>query len=827
VEGSRAWAPISQRRAAATIGTGGDTVTITGSYQGLSASAQITLYDAPALPLGTVRWSVPPLPGNSLQRIQAGRPLSTEDADAYFIERASSSQAQLSLRALTSDGRQKWVYPIGFTISQSGSSPSAGRVVPMSPAPRGYQMRRSRKGRYAPLTAPSNAYVDLIASAVSSAGNMVLHIFEEGGTPFLRRESIVAVDPNGSELWRYHADYGSGVGRYVELSFALDPAGKVYVLKYFDDDGSTSSAPNVKHSVLALDEQTGSELFRVPLATAWYDSQFHPGLLSVLPDGKVYVPVASAPDPGNPNSSGPVAFSVVRITPEGSAEWIPVNIPAASTCNSQDSFPHEVLPDNNGGFVVTNECSAGVFALRFTADATPVGTAVTLPFSELQSYPWDNSGDAVLSENYLFVQGDGRIVGMNLATGALDLNYACTSECKIVSAADGDQVVVLQGNDGAQSVTLTPQPGGPGGAVPWTINAPAGTTLWSYDYFGQAPPFSNEASVRLRQFYASVVATVPASLSATRSATPQAFSLLTAGASVVANTIVSSVMLWPALAEQSQRGFRRADVATFIPLPYVAYDRTTDPPTPTISDRSAFRELGENVPQKRIRHDGLLASNGRATSSAFLTGDMSDTGETWNAEAIAFVGHSVLIPGPLTAQGVRQEYAGGLRFIDRDILVQPNPQDPLLNYIPNPPRSGRLPHRFIRSVAGIRAGSRVKVVFVGDCRPGKVFLDLWDITGSTPDKAILVPYKYERNPDGSVKPFDPLNYAQLISVDLLVALNAWYAFAGGLAVGETAEQARGRIRPWLDNQKALALPEFRHRYDCRVGVDWRFGCAHR
>jgi hypothetical protein len=112
----------------ATIGTGGDTVTITGSYQGLSASAQITLYDAPALPLGTVRWSVPPLPGNSLQRIQAGRPLSTEDADAYFIrgcrrllhrarliESGAALPPSLDLRRTPEVGLPHWVHhqPVG------------------------------------------------------------------------------------------------------------------------------------------------------------------------------------------------------------------------------------------------------------------------------------------------------------------------------------------------------------------------------------------------------------------------------------------------------------------------------------------------------------------------------------------------------------------------------------------------------------------------------------------------------------------------------------------------------------------------------------------
>lgn len=107
---------------------------------------------------------------------------------------------------------------------------------------------------------------------------------------------------------------------------------------------------------------------------------------------------------------------------------------AQAQCHSNDSFAHEVLPDNAGGFVVTNECS-GAFASRFDSNNSPVGAAVSLPFSELLSYPWDNTGDAVLSENYLFVQGDGHIVGMHLTTAALDLDYTCTAECRIISAA--------------------------------------------------------------------------------------------------------------------------------------------------------------------------------------------------------------------------------------------------------------------------------------------------------------------------------------------------------------------------------------------------------
>jgi hypothetical protein len=99
--------------------------TITGAYQNLTATAELTVYVPQALKAGTVRWSVQPLPGNTLMKVYPGQPTGPDDPGVNFAEKSGS---KLVVRALTTDGRQKWVHTILPTLGTTpmrGSSPGS------------------------------------------------------------------------------------------------------------------------------------------------------------------------------------------------------------------------------------------------------------------------------------------------------------------------------------------------------------------------------------------------------------------------------------------------------------------------------------------------------------------------------------------------------------------------------------------------------------------------------------------------------------------------------------------------------------------------------
>src|SRR5260370_7953950 len=78
------------------------------------------------LAAGTVRWSVRPLPENTLMRVLPGQPTEPEDPDVYFVEKSGS---QLVIRALTADGQQKSTHTILPTLGTASlQTPGADSV---------------------------------------------------------------------------------------------------------------------------------------------------------------------------------------------------------------------------------------------------------------------------------------------------------------------------------------------------------------------------------------------------------------------------------------------------------------------------------------------------------------------------------------------------------------------------------------------------------------------------------------------------------------------------------------------------------------------------
>lgn len=84
-------------------------VTLTASVQSKSAQIQVKILSGTSLPTGTARWSLPPMPGLTVQQIIQAEPVDGAP-DLYVVESNPGSGASPStvVRATSGDGQQLW-----------------------------------------------------------------------------------------------------------------------------------------------------------------------------------------------------------------------------------------------------------------------------------------------------------------------------------------------------------------------------------------------------------------------------------------------------------------------------------------------------------------------------------------------------------------------------------------------------------------------------------------------------------------------------------------------------------------------------------------------
>ena len=485
-------------------------VTITASYQSLSATAQLTVYGSQTFPPATVRWTVQPLPGNTLVRVSPGQAAGNDDADVYFSEKSGSN---LVVRAFTSDGRQKWMYTAVPTTTLAASpSPAASSLL----APK-LQMNRNTAGvkkplrphgwgkkitalmnRPAPATqsvlAPNIALgaqstsalgdMEELSSADTDAGNHIINAFERQSGGGNSIDHVIVTDTNGNELWR-HSIVGG------EMGYAVHPSGIVYILQADYDNNST-------FTLFAFDEFTGTQKFSIVLPFSYgVQLQPFPGLPSVLPDGNLYLPVETAAD-----GSSPDVLQLLKVSPDGTSTWYPVT--TVSQCFGPVIEAHEPIPDGQGNILLTWDyfgngsfCGeTGTQVVHMSPSGQILGQIQLAPLQRLRSYFSDNDGDALLGQTHLFVT-DGRTaaVGLSLTTSSIDLNWQppggpCTTfpcpEISLAGVATGDQLLVNQtGNTDGSSTLFALTPGS--GSCPnlcETASSVPNATLSGFDFSG-------------------------------------------------------------------------------------------------------------------------------------------------------------------------------------------------------------------------------------------------------------------------------------------------------------------------------------------------------
>ncbi len=533
--------------------------TITASYRGLSATSYLTVYGTQTLPGGTVRWSVQPLPGDTLTSVYPGQPTTQDDPDVYFMESAGS---KIVVRALTSDGRQKWAHTIlptsgsggvGLRDAQSTPAPkliSAAQAAPGMVRPHRWGKKitaflneqakerqtalmasRFRRPQIMPASfrfstgsaklrlvrGQSNAVVrpvqlggdsvatTVLSSAVTDAGNQVVNTFESDNSRgcLADVDNIVVLDANGNELWRHSVTCG-------EMGFALHPDGIVYILQADYNNNST-------FTLFAMDELTGATKFAIQLPFSWGGSlQPFVGLPSVFPDGNLYLPVETAANPSSPD-----VLQLLKVAPDGTYNWYPVS--TASQCYGPSIEPHEAIPDGKGGALVTwdfffsytfcngNQGSVQMDRLNGT-DQVLGQYQLPLAGRSLQSYFSDNDGDAVLGQEHLFVtDGKRGVAGFNLGTSSVDLNWQSPNQClaytctSIQGVSKNEQVIASQKNPDGSSTLFAVAPNSnscPAGCT--TASSVPNATLVAFDFnaavFSPALQFSIPSSQYLFTF---------------------------------------------------------------------------------------------------------------------------------------------------------------------------------------------------------------------------------------------------------------------------------------------------------------------------------------
>src|SRR5205085_11091494 len=100
------------------------TATLTATLGNLTASATISVYDAPQLPLNIPAWAVTSSPGAFLNRMfYVDDPNAASGPDIYYAE-FNYATFTLLLRRLSLDGQQRWATAVNLNTLSQAASPS-------------------------------------------------------------------------------------------------------------------------------------------------------------------------------------------------------------------------------------------------------------------------------------------------------------------------------------------------------------------------------------------------------------------------------------------------------------------------------------------------------------------------------------------------------------------------------------------------------------------------------------------------------------------------------------------------------------------------------
>jgi hypothetical protein len=391
-------ATLSQDSGRATLTAAGPgQTTATATVGSVTASTIITVTALTALPAGTVRWAAGPAPAGMTSR-GVLLPVSRPDGPDLYVLNGSTTQTHI--QALTYDGQQLW----------EAVGPAASSRMP-------------------------DAYGGMFVVA-------------NNGCDHINRMTLVNIDRFGQEAWQY---VGQSACTVDPPNLALRYDGSVVV----STPGNTSGFP----PVMVLDGRTGQVLVAPaipPSRFTDFSGQTFDGYSRIGPamvDAAGVVNVAyEKREVAYPPRVVSSELWLLRIGGNNQDAHTMV----ASTTLDENLFPGRIIPDGDGGVIVTwtvtpsqGSPAARPFKMAHV-DATGAVTVLDIPLDVTAPLDLEASGVPKMPE---FVLGQGGVVhaayrttatAFAIATATQAWTHAGTGPVSLVSSEDTGNIVVKE-----------------------------------------------------------------------------------------------------------------------------------------------------------------------------------------------------------------------------------------------------------------------------------------------------------------------------------------------------------------------------------------------
>ena len=330
---------------------------LTATAENESATAIIEIFSGEHLPDSMLRWTVDPTPGYESMLLRQAVPNQGAMPELYSIEWSKSANALV--RAFSRDGQQRWAITLDAQANPNFLKPEMhmnGGILTLRGQPvTGVIQPSTNTMEFNPAVGPAI----LSRPGIPPDGKFFLARStgdDNGGLLILERgrfhDFVVDLNgANGSELWRYRS------AGHLAKNWTVNQSGDVAIVEYVQQP--------VSSALIVLNGTTGEVRFRIPFPTSstailnfkcvegndLVNLRASPaGSVFTSSDGNMYVQVEVYNESAGPPKCKPARWfsdnllSLLRVTPEGEAEW--------------KSFQH-FHADGGGGFRVQPRLFAG------------------------------------------------------------------------------------------------------------------------------------------------------------------------------------------------------------------------------------------------------------------------------------------------------------------------------------------------------------------------------------------------------------------------------------------------------------------------------------